>query len=106
MRLWQPRLGTRKLHYLLQCQPLLELQVGRDRPFSILRERRLLVARKRAYHKTTDIHHRFGRHPNLLKTAPDQVVPNRPEQVWVAYITYLSTKDSVTCLSLVTDALS
>jgi len=45
----QPRLGTRKLHYLLHCQPQLELQVGRDRLFSILRERRLLVARKRSY---------------------------------------------------------
>ncbi len=46
-RLRQPRMGTRKLHYLLHCQPQHELQVGRDRLFSILRERRLLVARKR-----------------------------------------------------------
>lgn len=65
-RLRQPRMGTRKLHYLMHCQPQHELQVGRDRLFSILRERRLLVARKRAYHKTTDSHHRFRRHPNLL----------------------------------------
>ena len=47
----QPRLGERKLYYLLRCQPQLELQVGRDRLFSILRERRLLVTRKRAYHR-------------------------------------------------------
>ena len=46
-RLRQPRMGTRKLHYLLQCQPQLELPVGRDRLFSILRNGRLLVARKR-----------------------------------------------------------
>lgn len=62
--------------------------MGRDRLFSILRERRLLVSRKRAYHKTTDSHHRFRRHPNLLKPGPDQVVPTGPEQVWVADITY------------------
>ena len=102
----QPRLGTRKLHHLLHCQPQLELQVGRDRLFSILRERRLLVARKRAYHKTTDSHHRFRRHPNLLKPGPDQVVPTGPEQVWVADITYLPTREGVAYLSLVTDAFS
>ncbi|KAF0861761.1 IS3 family transposase [Pseudomonas sp. LD120] len=105
-RLHQPRLGTRKLHHLLHCQPLLELQVGRDRLFAILREHRLLVARKRAYHKTTDSHHRFRRHPNLLKSGPDQVVPNGPEQVWVADITYLPTREGVAYLSLVTDAYS
>lgn len=54
---------------LPQCQQH-ELQVGRDRLFSILRERRLLVPRKRTYHKTTDSHHRFRRHPNLLKSGP------------------------------------
>lgn len=69
-RLRQPRLGTRKLYYLLQCQPQLELQVGRDRLFSILRERRLLVARKRAYHKTTNSHHRF----TATRTCSNQVL--------------------------------
>jgi putative transposase len=83
----RPRLGTRKLHHLLRCQPQLELQVGRDRLFSILHRRRLLVVRKRAYHKTTDSHHRFLRHSNLLKPGPEQVVPTCPEQVWVADIT-------------------
>ncbi|MDP9781615.1 putative transposase [Pseudomonas fluorescens] len=105
-RLRQPRLGTRKLYYLLQCQPQHELQVSRDRLFAILRERRLLVARKRAYHKTTDSHQRFRRHPNLLKPGPDQVVPSGPEQVWVADITYLPTQEGVAYLSLVTDAFS
>jgi putative transposase len=105
-RLRQPRMGTRKLHYLLHCQPQHELQVGRDRLFSILRERRLLVTRKRAYHKTTDSHHRFRRHPNLLKSGPDQVVPSGPEQIWVADITYLPTQEGVAYLSLVTDAFS
>ena len=105
-RLRQPRMGTRKLHYLMHCQPQHGLQVGRDRLFSILRERRLLVARKRAYHKTTDSHHRFRQHPNLLKPGPDQVVPSGPEQVWVADITYLPTQEGVAYLSLVTDAYS
>ena len=64
------------------------------------------MARKRAYHKTTDSHHRFRRHPNLLKPGPDQVVPSGPEQVWVADITYLPTQEGVAYLSLVTDAFS
>lgn len=102
----QPRLGTRKLHHLLHCQPQLELQVGRYRLISTLRERRLLVACKRAYHKTTDSDHRLRRHLNLLKPGPDQVVPTGPEQVWVADITYQPTWDGVAYLSLVTDASS
>lgn len=102
----QPRLGTRKLHYLLHREAQAELKVGRDRLFTILREARELVPRKRAYHKTTHSHHRFRRHPNLLKEGPQQTVATGPEQVWVADITYLPTQKSVAYLSLVTDSFS
>lgn len=102
----QPRLGTRKLHYLLSLEAQTPFQVGRDRLFSILREARQLVPRKRAYHKTTHSHHRFRRHPNLLKEGPLQIVAKGPEQVWVADITYLPTRESVAYLSLITDAYS
>jgi putative transposase len=102
----QPRLGTRKLHHLLHTEAQPALHVGRDRLFTILREARALVPRKRAYHKTTYSHHRFRRHPNLLKEGPAQIVATGPEQVWVADITYLPTQESVTYLSLVTDAFS
>ena len=63
----QPRLGARKLHLLLHIEAQAELRVGRDRLFTILREAPELVPRQRAYHKTTHSHHRFRRHPNLLK---------------------------------------
>jgi len=102
----QPRLGTRKLHHLMAIEAAAALRVGRDRLFSILREARELVPRKRAYHKTTHSHHRFRRHPNLLKAGPEQVVASRPEQVWVADITYLPTRESVAYVSLITDAYS
>lgn len=102
----QPRLGTRKLHYLMNAEAPASLCVGRDRLFTILREARELVPRKRAYHKTTDSHHRFRRHPNLLKAGPAQIVASGPEQVWVADITYLPTQESVAYVSLVTDAYS
>lgn len=106
IRLHQPRLGTRKLHYLLQQQPDPVLQAGRDRLFRILRDARLLVMPGRAYHKTTQSHHRFYRHPNLLKSGKNQVTASRPEQVWVADITYLPVRTGTAYLSLITDAWS
>lgn len=106
VRLRQPRVGTRKLHYLLQGQDDVWLKVGRDRLFQILAEHRLLVPPRRAYHKTTHSFHHFYRHPNLLKAGPEQVTPVAPEQVWVADITYLPARSGPLYLSLVTDAYS
>ena len=49
----QPRVGTRKLHVALQKDfEHMELKVGRDRLFKILRQEKMLVCRKRAYAKT------------------------------------------------------
>ena len=99
----QPRIGTRKLHFLMAQS---ELCIGRDKLFSLLREARLLVPCKRAYHKTTHSHHRFYCHPNLLKEGERQIKPARPEHVWVADITYLPVRTGEAYLSLVTDAYS
>jgi putative transposase len=104
----QPRIGTRKLHSLLQ-EPLQQsdIQIGRDCLFEVLRERNMLVRPRRAYHKTTNSHHHLRRHPNLLKEgAEKRVVPTGCEQLWVADITYLSTQEKTVYLSLVTDAYS
>ena len=106
-RVRQPRLGTRKLHHLLR-EPLGQagMRLGRDALFDVLRNARMLVPVRRAYHKTTDSHHRFHRHPNLLKAGDQQVCARASEQVWVADITYLPTADKFVYLSLVTDAYS
>lgn len=77
--------------------------IGRDRLFSLLKEHQLLVPNKRAYHRTTLSHHRFHRHPNLIKSG---FIPTQPEQLWVADIIYLSTHEGDTYLSLITDAYS
>ena len=92
VRLRQPRMGARKLHHLLK-EPLQQAHasLGCDALLDVLREARLLVAPRRVYHKTTDSHHRFRRHPNLLKEGPHQMHPTGSEQVWVADITYLPT---------------
>ena len=106
IRLQQPRLGTRKLHHLLKCaQPEYSIALGRDRLFAILRQARMLVPAQRAYHKTTDSHHRFYKHPNLLHGA-FKILPERAESVWVADITYLPTRAGTSYLSLITDAYS
>jgi len=106
-RLEQPRIGTRKLHYLLRGRLAAQsIKLGRDGLFTLLRQHRLLVVTKRAYHKTTMSHHRFYKHPNLLKPGPGQVIPHAPEQVWVSDITYFPTREETTYLSLVTDAYS
>lgn len=82
------------------------IKMGRDALFEVLRQARLLIHPKRCYHKTTHSHHRFYKHPNLLKPGLQQVTPNRPEQAWVADITYLPTQTQNTYLSLSTDAYS
>lgn len=107
VRLRQPRVGTRKLHHMLgDSLQTAGIKIGRDALFDILRQARMLVVPKRAYHKTTHSHHRFHRHPNLLKAGPGPIQPDGAEQVWVADITYIPTQDKVVYLSLVTDAYS
>ena len=99
-RMIQPRIGARKLQYLLAQ---MKIDIGRDHLFNLLRERRLLVPTKRAYHKTTNSHHRFRCHPNLIKAG---FKADKPNQLWVADITYLPTRSGDSYLSLITDAYS
>ena len=106
-RIRQPRLGTRKLHHVMREQLAHQgIGLGRDALFDVLRNARMLEPPRRAYHKTTDSHHRFRRHPNLLKAGEQQMQATASEQVWVADITYLPTADKFVYLSLVTDAYS
>ena len=96
-----PRIGTRKLYYLLQGS-LQELGVGRDKLFAILKANHMLIKPKRSYHITTNSHHRFRKHKNLVEHL--QIM--RPEQVWVADITYVGNRNNPMYLSLITDAYS
>lgn len=98
-----PRLGTRKLFYLLKESFLRDgISIGRDRLFDLLREEGLLIVKKKKYTKTTDSRHWMRKYPNLIK----QVELRRPEQVWVADITYLAVSSGYRYLHLVTDAYS
>ena len=101
IRIQQPRIGTRKLYHLL-ADKLKNLGVGRDRLFAILKANHMLIEPKRRYHVTTDSHHRFRKHRNLI----EGMTPFRPEQLWVADITYVGNKDYPLYLALITDAYS
>jgi transposase InsO family protein len=101
VRMRMPRIGTRKLYYLLQKQ-LNELNVGRDKLFRILKANHLLIKSKRSYHITTDSHHRFRKHKNTVSN----IEIERPEQVWVSDITYVGSRLDPAYLALVTDAYS
>lgn len=101
IRKLMPRIGARKLYYLLHDK-LTELKIGRDKFFDILRANHLLIKPKRCYHVTTNSHHRFRKHKNLIL----DVTVTRPEQVWVADITYIGKREKPCYLSLITDAYS
>lgn len=96
-----PKLGGKKLYYLLRPE-LKDLGVGRDKLFSILRANHLLIKPRRSYHTTTNSHHRFRKHKD--KAAGMKL--KRPEQLWVADITYVGNSANPMYLSLVTDAYS
>lgn len=98
-----PRLGTRKLYKLLGEDFRQQgLKIGRDGLLDLLRRESLLIVRKRKYVSTTDSRLWMRQYPNLVQG----MELNRPEQVWVADITYLSTRQGYNYLHLVTDAYS
>jgi transposase-like protein len=101
LRQMMPRLGGRKMYYLLQTQ-LEGLSIGRDKFFAILKANHLLIVPKRTYHVTTNSMHRFKKHDNLLI----DITIERPNQVWVADITYIGKRANPIYLSLITDAYS
>ncbi|WP_040539729.1 IS3 family transposase [Pedobacter arcticus] len=101
VRMRMPRLGTRKLYHML-CPELQNLGIGRDKLFRIMKANHLDIVPKRQYHITTDSHHRFRKHKNLV----EHLRVDRPEQVWVSDITYIGTRKNPMYLSLVTDLYS
>jgi putative transposase len=92
----QPRLGTRKLFELMQPD------IGRDAFFELLRDSGLLVRKKRYRARTTFSSHRFRKYPDLR----GDLIPERPDQLWVSDITYIRVRQGFAYLSLITDAYS
>src|SRR5690554_5553197 len=83
-------------------EPLQALHICRDRLFAIMKANHLDIKPKRQYRVTTNPHHRFRKHKNLIE---DHEV-SKPEEVWVSDITYVGTRSNPMYLALVTDAYS
>ncbi len=99
LRLKQPRVGCRKLQKMLESQGVM---IGRDRLFSVLRKRQMLVIKKKKNIRTTQSYHRFRTYKNLVKGRPAQ----SPDEVFVSDITYVDTMEGYSYLSLITDQYS
>lgn len=97
-----PRLGGKKLYHILSADLRQVGHIGRDKFFAILRDRQLLIARKRSYTRTTHSYHHFHKWKNLIR---DMEV-TRIDQVWVSDITYLRTSEGFVYLFLITDMYS
>lgn len=98
-----PRLGGRKLYYMLSEELVkLSIKIGRDRFFDVLRQEGLLIKAKKKYTRTTDSTHRFRTYDNLLANTPI----DRSHQAWVCDITYIRTLEGFNYLALITDVYS
>lgn len=99
-----PGLGCAKLYLIIRklfdetgCMP------GRDSFIELLRPNGLMVQiKRRRRYKTTDSSHHYRKYDNLIK----EIVPMRPNEIWVSDITYIETEEGVCYLSLITDAYS
>ena len=95
-----PKMGVRKLKVVLKRD--YGVDVGRDSLFDIMRGAGLLVRRRKRHRRTTFSGHGLRTYPNMIK----DLVPSRPDEVWVTDITYLYVKGKSMYIFLVTDAYS
>jgi len=96
-----PRTGTRKLHEMLVSKDSnLMKKTGRDKLFSLLSKKSLLVKKKKRAYRTTNSNHIFKKYTNLIRDLKDI----KPLEVIVSDITYIPMKRGKhSYLSLATD---
>lgn len=79
-----------------------DIKIGRDKFYRFLKINKLLIPKDKNYIKTTNSNHMYKKYKNIVK----DLIPNRPEQLWVCDITYIKTENGHCYLALVTDAYS
>lgn len=98
-----PRIGGHKLYYLIKQDAAgCGYKFGEKKLFSVLREHGLLVKKRKKHVFTTDSSHWRNQFDNLI----EETKAGRPEQIWVADITYFRTSAGCLYGHLVTDAYS
>jgi transposase InsO family protein len=100
----QPRLGTRKLHFLLQgLMAEAGVKLGRDRFLEVLREQKLLLEPQAGeYPRTTNSYHCLPIFANQIKG----LAVSKANEVWVGDLTYVRTEVGFLYLALLTDKSS
>jgi transposase InsO family protein len=100
----QPRLGGRKLYHLIAPElRTAGVKMGRDCFFKELSKAGLLVERRRSeWPKTTNFDPNLPVFRNLIRGCK----LTGPNQVWVADITYIRTREAFLYLGLITDKWS
>ncbi len=96
-----PTYGSRRIKAQLERAPY-RMVVGRHQVRQLMREMNLLVKRKHRQVSTTDSQHGLRRLPNLV----NGVKASRPDQVWVANITYVRLASDHVYLATVMDQFS
>lgn len=97
------QMGGKKLYSLLHRDiHRINASIGRDKFFDLLRQRGLLVYRRRKYAVTTQSYHRFHVYQNKLL----DFRACKPHQVWVCDITYMRIERGFVYLFLLTDGYS
>lgn len=94
-----PRYGYRRITKQLHRGGF---RVNHKKVLRIMRENSLLCYVKRKWIKTTDSRHPFRRYPNLIKDR----ITRRPNQIWVADITYIRISTAFVYLAVILDAFS
>lgn len=85
-----PTYGSRRVTHQLRRENADFKTIGRKRVRRVIGEMGLQLRRRSLKKQTTDSRHSFPRYPNLVKEL--EIV--RPDQVWVADITYVRLGDS------------
>lgn len=84
-----PQMGGDSLWRMYRSRFSDDYRVGRDVFRGILHERGLKLRHRRRAMRTTDSRHNLPTYPNLVKN----VIPTRPNQIWVSDITYIPIED-------------
>ena len=96
----QPRLGCRKIHWLLR-EELRDagIEIGRDRMFEVLRNHGMLVKPLPKGPRTTYSRHSLPVFRNLIS----DLETTGPNQIWVSDTTYIRTWEDFEYLTLIMD---